>query len=322
MVYRECVAMVVALGVGIFGAEALAQQSEGLLARANALRHEGRNAEALEIFQRMYRDGAQPSTLARMALTEGALGRWVDAESHLAMALSYSTDSFISQNRATLDTALTQMRSRLGTLQVTGASGGEDVLIDGRRVGRADGSPLRVVAGTVRYEVRVAGRAGVSRTVTVEPGAVVRESVGALPDVATTAAEGPRDGAASRGLVVAVNPASPRRAIGIASMAVGGAAIIGGVVSLVVAHNASEAYNTDPQCPGTDSPSQPAECASRMSDSETFQTVGWVSLGLGATAGIVGAILFATSPSTRRERAGLTCGAATVGWGLRCAVTF
>ena len=87
--------------------------------RGLRLRDENHNEEALAVFQRIYEQTHEPRALARMALAEGALNRWVDAETHLLAAIAARRDRWIRHNRAGLRQNLQVIRSHLGTVQVS-----------------------------------------------------------------------------------------------------------------------------------------------------------------------------------------------------------
>lgn len=65
-----------------------AQSAETLIDEGVQLREQGRDAGALERFQRAYAESRSARALAQVALAEQALGRWVDANAHLTEALA------------------------------------------------------------------------------------------------------------------------------------------------------------------------------------------------------------------------------------------
>jgi len=114
-----------------------------------------------------------------VALAEQALGRFVEAEAHLAEALGRGDDPFIRRNREPLEGALEEIGLRCGDLTVEGGVPGAEILIADVAVGVLPlDAPVRVVAGSVAIEVRAAGyeryidtvlvRGGASASVTVE----------------------------------------------------------------------------------------------------------------------------------------------------------
>ena len=141
--------------------------------RGIALRNEHRDAEALEVFRGLYERTGEVRALARMALAEAALARWVDAETHLARALG-TADAWVAQNRASLDVALATVRQHVGSLSVHANVPAADVFVGGIRAGATPlERPLRVPAGTMDVELRAPRYATARRTVTVRPGVEV-----------------------------------------------------------------------------------------------------------------------------------------------------
>ncbi len=144
-----------------------------------ALREQGRDEEALRLFQQVFDESGSPRALAQVALAEQALGRFVEAEAHLQEALARGDDPFIRRNREPLEGALEEIRLRCGDLTVEGGVPGAEILIADVAVGVLPlDAPVRVVAGSVAIEVRAPGyerfidtvivRGGNSATVTVE----------------------------------------------------------------------------------------------------------------------------------------------------------
>jgi hypothetical protein len=116
------------------------------------------NEEALAVFQGVYAATHEARALAQVALAEGELGRLVDAEAHLVEALAQGDERWIRHNRRSLETALERLRTHLGSLAVECATPGAELWIGGQRVaGLPMAQPLRVVSGTVTFEVRASG---------------------------------------------------------------------------------------------------------------------------------------------------------------------
>jgi hypothetical protein len=169
------VAVVAALATiafaGAAGAQVADQEAEHR--RGIALRNEHRDAEALDVFRGLYERTGEVRALARMALAEAAVARWVDAEQHLQRALS-SADAWVAQNRGSLDAALETVREHLGSLSVRANVPGAEVLIGGRPAAVTPlDRPLRVPAGAVDVELRAARYAPALRTTTVRAGVEV-----------------------------------------------------------------------------------------------------------------------------------------------------
>lgn len=168
---RALTAALIALGLA-GPAQAQTMDPEAEHQRGIALRNEHRDAEALEVFRGLYERTGEVRALARMALAEGALSRWAEAEEHLQRALA-SSDAWVAQNRASLDAALSTVRAHLGSLTVSANVPGAELFVAGHRVATTDAQHplhLRVPAGTVDLELRSPGYVTARRTVTVRPG--------------------------------------------------------------------------------------------------------------------------------------------------------
>src|SRR5580704_12825575 len=68
---------------------------EALIAEGIALREQGRDREALELFVRAAALAASPRATAQIGLAQQALGHWVEAEAGLRTALEQGTDPWI-----------------------------------------------------------------------------------------------------------------------------------------------------------------------------------------------------------------------------------
>jgi hypothetical protein len=86
-----------------------AERERGRVARG-ALRDE----EALTIFTNLYGCTLAPEDRARQGITEGALQRWAEAETHLRESLARGDDPWIARNRGVLEGALRAAQERLG----------------------------------------------------------------------------------------------------------------------------------------------------------------------------------------------------------------
>jgi len=127
---------------------------EALHRRGLELRAQSHHAEALEIFRDLYSRTREPRALARMALAEGALERWVPAEEHLVQALGAS-DAWIREHRVSLEENLSIIREHLGSVRITCPTVGAEVWIEQAIRGRTPlPRVLRVAAGRVSIIVR------------------------------------------------------------------------------------------------------------------------------------------------------------------------
>lgn len=162
------------------------------ISRGVALRRQGRDAAALEVFQSAWRSSHAPRALAQVALAEQALGRWVAAETHLVEALAAARDPWVRSRLPILQSALAEIRRHLGRLEVVGDPSGAEVVIDGAVVGRLPLSTmLRVPTGSLTFTVRCDGYFPVTRTVQVDSRYPLREQVRLAPVTARVAAPEP-----------------------------------------------------------------------------------------------------------------------------------
>ena len=226
------------------------------ISRGVALRRDGRDAAALEVFQSVWRSSHAPRALAQVALAEQALGRWVAAETHLVEALAASRDPWVRAHLAILQSALEEIRQHVGRLDVVGEPEGAEVVIDGAVVAHLPlSSMLHVPTGSLTFTVRRDGYIPVTRTVQVEGCFPLREQVrlarvvtrAAPPEVVAPAAPAPA--------VLPVRRPEPRShamrntgyvliGTGVAALAVSGV-FLG--INLVTSSDASSATPSSPE---------------------------------------------------------------------------
>lgn len=157
-----------------------------LLAEGVELRRQGRDAEALERFERAHMIAPSPQALAQIALAEHALGRYARAEARLETALREGEqDPWIVDRREALEGALASIGANLGTLALAGGVDGAEIVLDGEVIGvLAAGARLRVPAGSGTLVIRAPGYHPVERAIAIDAGAVIEETI-ALEAVAT-----------------------------------------------------------------------------------------------------------------------------------------
>jgi tetratricopeptide (TPR) repeat protein len=180
---RTLVLILVGLSTVVgFVARAGAQSPDELLAAGLELREQGRDEEALDLFQRAYDVDPTPRARAQVALAEQALGRWLDAEQHLSEALGHERDPWIRGRRRVLEAALAEIRSHIGELDVDVDVTGAELRVGGRAVGELPlDAPLRLPMGTVEIEVVASGYREAHRTVEIRAGELSRESIALVP---------------------------------------------------------------------------------------------------------------------------------------------
>lgn len=155
-----------------------ASADDSLISRGLDLRRQGRDQEALEEFQKAFENNKSARCLAQMGLAEQALGRWVEAESHIGQALSKESDPWIRKNRSTLTAAFTEVQRHVGSLEIIGPANSE-VRVNGLAVGALPfAKPVRVPIGLANVELRKEGYLPSTRPVSIAPGVLTRESIG------------------------------------------------------------------------------------------------------------------------------------------------
>lgn len=289
--------------------------SDALVAEGLVLRREHRDGEALEKFQRAYEIDPGSRTLAQVALAEQALGRWVEAEEGLTKALEAKRDGWIGEHATVLERALAAVRHHLGTLAVDANVEGAELWIDGKIVGKLPMGPLRVAAGAVEIELRMADREPVRRKVSISAETVVHETIELIEidarndeahssddenhapaKLLDTATAGTPTAAVSANVPPPSGAALDRRDAfdhrGTGWILLGGSAVL--LTSAVVAHAVREynvgRYNDDGLCvrPGVSRDSQCGVYRGRAETATTLAAVGYAGAGvLAFTAGIV-----------------------------------
>ena len=147
-------------------AEARAAFQDGVQQYANR-----QFAEALESFRRAYRLRPHPSVLVNIANCYMNLDRPADAAATFERFLGDPTANPPPQQRAEVERALTEARSRMATITVIVNPPGSDVYLDGDLVGSSPlRQPLRTGPGPHVIEARERSGASVQHQVRVEGG--------------------------------------------------------------------------------------------------------------------------------------------------------
>ena len=155
----------------LVGSAADPTAADEFIARGVALRREGRDAEALPLFEAAYVQARTPRAAAQLGFVEQALGRWVNAESHLFEAITANTDPWIRRNADLIEESLTLVHKHVGLLQVDVSVARAEIFVDGRSVGRAPlSAAIGVATGDRRVEVRADGYRPLSTTAAVSAG--------------------------------------------------------------------------------------------------------------------------------------------------------
>lgn len=254
-----------------------ASSAEPELRHGLLLRRANRPDEALTAFRCALTLGAGVRALVQVALAEKALGRWLEAFTHLSEALTLKNEPYIAQNQAALAAELAVVESHLGALEVVGEPQGAAVHIDGRRRGDLPLRPLRLAAGVVTLRVHAAGFLDSQRSVTVPAGVLTQESV-------VLRAERPRG-----------NPQYRR-----AGWALGGLGVVGLLVG-GAAQTAREVlisrYNDDALCLADLGQTRGAACGPLRTSADTAQVVAWAGWAAGGALAVGSlALLIAGAP--------------------------
>lgn len=273
-------AALVAIAPGV--ARAQGESADALIDQGVSLRERGRDAEALALFERARALEPSGRALAQIALAEQALGRFAEAESHLAAALDSATaDRFVRRNRSLLEQALAEIRAHVGELEVRGPDGAE--LVAGRaRATLPLDAPLRVSSGTVHVAIRAEGYEPFEADVEVVPGGRAELA----PELAPIAATPPPPEPAP--VLEPAPPPPPHDDGGIGWMLPTGIAAAGvGVVGLAIGAGLSVVREDRAQARQRCTDDEPGcrDLYSAAVDAETGAIVGYVVGGALAAAG-------------------------------------
>lgn len=316
---------------------------DALIKHGLELREKHDDAGALAEFQRAYRLGSGGQALAQVALAEQALGRWVDAETHLTEALRHGDDRWIARNDKLLRQSLFTIQGHTGSLEISGPVSGAEILINNESVGTFPLPPVLVPAGSIALEVRARGYLPVVRTVVIPARGLARESIVlvAAPvappiDLAPPRAA-PRSETDTRAVPTisrhdeAAAPAdtgwSGRTKVGVAIAAAGVASLGLGVAYQVIREQRAGAFN-DRDCGVTGGiVTGPSDCPSRYDDIKGAQKIAIGGFVGAAVLGGLGTYLILSGGSSSSDagtaHAGLRLRCLPVaGFGVTCAARF
>jgi hypothetical protein len=315
-----------------------AREADKLIHHGVELRKAHDDESAAREFQKAYDLTHSPRAAGQLGLAEQALGRWEDAEHHVAEAIHAADDPWVAKNRAALDEALGTIQNHLGRVEVLGDPPGADVSVNGRDVGKLPlADAVRVSAGEVDIEVHAPGYVGAQRNVTIVGGQyqkviihLVKEAPPApepKPEATPAPIRSPDSGPAE-------GPSNTRLILKWGAAGLAGASLVTGIVFTIL-HSQNVSSFTNHGCAikgdtgvlanGTADP----YCASTLDTSRTYQDVfiaGYVAAGAFAATWLILQLTEPASPSgaAAPEQAlrGPLCGPASSGFGLSCAVRF
>ena len=319
-------------------------EEDAAIHRGVELRKVNQDQAALEEFQKAYAISKSARALAQIGWAEQALGRWVNAETHLQQALSNDTP-WIRKNAPALRKSLVEIQPHVGSLEVIGPPGAE-ARINGQVVGTLPfARPARLPIGTVNVELTKAGFLATSRTVSIAPGVLARESVDltpARPPTVETAIASASATPVTPTTIVAVSDQGDRRpatppardegsswqrplawTAGVGAVLAAGV----GVAALVIRHdrNADIArYQCNPRN-GIVSPPDPAYaswCADLATSSSSWGVTAAVGFSVAGALTIASGVLFATLPSQHSASVALACAPSLLTPGAACQLRF
>jgi hypothetical protein len=292
---------------------------EELIAKGVALRKEGRDADALAIFERALALRPSPRAVVQIALAHQALAHWREAERGLIVALGNGNDPWIARHRTHIDESLAVVEDHLASLVVQCNIAGAEVVLGTELAGRLPlDRPLRVVAGDVTVEVRAPGYAPVHQTLHADArsqviAAFTLVQAEHLADAATDKPEAEHP-------PVERPPSGPRKMGWVALAGAGGLALVG-VGGLVTREWEAQIWNDDRKCAPAGGLSRSNRCGTNRDIGSAAQTTAIVAFaGAGVLAAISGALLFLRPQHAPVPAARVECG--VMGIGLSCGGSF
>jgi hypothetical protein len=305
-----------------------------LMRRGLDLRQKGQDEAALQEFRRAYELSKTGHALAQIALAEQALGRWLEAESHLIEALTLR-ESWIGKNKKHLDQALNDIQGHLGSLELPGEAKAGTVKVDGVQMATLPlTAPLRVPAGSVALEVQAPGYLPIIRNVVVPARGLAREHLSfvAIPVAKplSRVIPPPQIGVGAETTEVVARPLAarptwgPARTVGVILGVAALGALSAGAYFHVIHESRAKSYKSN----GCESDNPPADCKSQY---DSIHMDGYIAIG-GYAGGAVLAglatylLVRSPSPSTDQVATAATgfrfqCSPAA-GLGVTCAGRF
>jgi hypothetical protein len=308
--------------VAVAGAQ---EEADELAKQGIELRRRGDDPRALPLFERAHKIAPTPRSAIQLGTVEQALGRWADAEEHLAQGLRTPGDPWIKKNRAVIDESLRTVKTHIGSLEVTGAPSGAEVLVNGRKVGQLPlPAAIRVSAGDVDVELNAPGHLRGFRTVKVTAGDYQTVVLRLQP------LEQPAPAPAVAAPVPAPPPARPWQRWA-AFGAFGGAAAAAGIgtYGLVRFNDRVETFNAKcdegPERPLAKATHQPdPTCDEWQSQYRSARTLSIVGFSLAGALAATGVVLLLTAPDAADTEPAVAWGCAPdlLHAGVTCAARF
>ena len=354
MNYRSVGVAFVGAVVAVVAAQPLAlgagssNEADSLIRHGIELRKAHDDEGAAREFQKAYDQVHTPRAAGQLGLAEQALGRWEDAERHVAEALHAAGDAWVVKNRATLDEALGAIQSHLARIEVIGDPEGADVSVNGRVVGKLPlQEAVRVSAGEVEVELHAPGYVPAQRTLTIVGGQYQRlvlhlakeasASGGDAPSVTKVAGDQrPQAESTSVTPLVATSapaeePSTARTVLKWSAAGLAGVGLVVGVVaaiehgSNVSAFDKAGCYDkngTPVHANGSSAPECQGSLDSYRSD-KTWAIVGFAGAGAFAVTWLVLQLTEGSHPAAAEHAlAAPLCAPSLSGLGLSCELRF
>jgi len=312
---------------GLFGvkpAAAAPESEDDLISRGVALRKDGDDQAARDLFRKAYERSHSPRAAGQLGLAEQALGRWEEAEIHLREALRAPNDPWVKKNHDALTRDMVIIKGHVARLEISGQPEGAEVVVNGHVVGKLPlEGPISITAGEVDLEARSPGYQHEVRKLTLaggqyqqivvrlqkdEPAATQATPVAPSTIVATPPPAEPTPPAP------ATNPAAPapadqppsslRLVATWGALGLAGAGLAVGITSSVIRSSKLSQFKSDGcsidmgRAVDTMTDVASAHCQSLLDSyngTRTWQIVGFVSAGVFAATWLA---LFLTEPST------------------------
>jgi tetratricopeptide (TPR) repeat protein len=139
-------------------ANAASGSENEMISRGVALRKEGDDQAACEIFRQAYERFHSARAAGQLGLAEQALGRWSEAEAHVREALRSPADPWVRKNHDALSHDMLVITAHVARIEILGQPEGAEIVVNGRAAGRLPlASPVTTSAGEVDLEARAEG---------------------------------------------------------------------------------------------------------------------------------------------------------------------
>ena len=227
--------------------------ADEFVARGIAMRAQGKDAEALKLFEEAAEiDPGSVRVQIHLATVHQALGNWLLADDYLTVALEHQNHPYINRHRQSLDEARRVIDANIGRFAVDGRPAGAEVRLNGRLVGTLPlAKPVRATVGSYTLDVRLEGHYPSQRPISITGGALVRETVQLerLPDEPGLVAGGsPHPGRAAAALDPTLDGTGSRRWLTWALVGASGVAAGTTLGALIFREVYAGRWNDDTRC--------------------------------------------------------------------------